>query len=103
MTVRTSETDLAVPIDPRYIEVCERDSIKVCGCVPDKPVMVGAAVEGGAVLLEIAQPIPPREVEVTLRLTGIRKGFAGLRFPDRTKEEFEANEAFIKSAQPKGS
>jgi len=35
-----------------------------------------------------------------LRLTGIRRGFAGKRFPRRTREQFLANEAFINSAYP---
>jgi len=39
-------------------------------------------------------------VNVCIRLTGIRKGFAGLRFPDRTREQFLANEKHIRSAYP---
>ena len=39
-------------------------------------------------------------VRLVIRLTGIRKGFAGKRFPDRTREQFLANEKFIRSAYP---
>jgi hypothetical protein len=35
-----------------------------------------------------------------LQLVGIRRGFLGQRFPLRTREQFEANEAFINSAYP---
>jgi hypothetical protein len=62
------------------------------------PVLVGAVVEGSKVRVRIAQADPHQAVQVVIRLTGIRKGFRELRFPDRTKAQFEANERFIKRA-----
>lgn len=85
-----------VPIDPKFLEVCEKNSVRVCGCVPDLPVPVGAAIEEDAVCVRLGGET--RLVRVVIRLTGIRKGFRGQRFPDRTRAQFEANERFINSA-----
>jgi hypothetical protein len=41
-----------------------------------------------------------RASDVIVTLTGIRKGFLGRRFPNRTHEQFVANEQFINSAYP---
>jgi hypothetical protein len=105
MTVVVDKPDATFPIDARFGEVCELGSIEVCGCVPDLPVLIGASVEPRrpdaleAVRVRIAgaQQWP---VRVVIRLTGIRKGFAGHRFPSRTRNQFEANERFIRSAYP---
>ena len=98
MVVKVGRPDAYVSIDPKFLEVCEAGSVQVCGCTPDIPVLIGAVVEGGKVHMRIAQSDPNRVVQVVIRLTGIRKGFRGRRFPDRTRAQFEANERFIKSA-----
>jgi len=85
-------------IDPKFLEVCEPGSVQVCGCVPDVPVLMGAAVSGDAVRLQFAEQDENQVIQVVVRLTGIRKGFAAHRFPDRTHAQFEANERFIRSA-----
>ena len=85
-------------IDPKFLEVCEPGSVQVCGCVPDVPVLMGAAVRGDAFRLQFAEQDENQVVQIVVRLTGIRKGFAGHRFPDRTRAQFEANERFIRSA-----
>ena len=62
--------------------------------------LVGAIVEGDKVRMQFAEQDPDQIVQVVIRLTGIRKGFLGHRFPDRTSAQFEANERFIRSAYP---
>jgi cyanophycinase-like exopeptidase len=95
------EPTAVVHIDPRYVEVCEANSIEVCGTSANIPVMIGAVVEGGQVNLSMASLSPiASPVRVVVRLTGIRKGFADKRFPNRTQKQFEANERFINSAYP---
>jgi len=91
--------DTRVKIDPRFLDVCEPGSVEVCGGQPDVPVLVGARVEGDEMVIRFAQE-NPEAVRLVISLTGIRKGFAGLRFPDRTRRQFEANERFIRSAYP---
>jgi hypothetical protein len=96
--LRVPQENANFPIDPKYTEVCEPGSVEVCGCVPDMPVVVGASAEDGRVYLRFAKQRPDRTVQIVIRLTGVRKGFAGTRFPDRTREQFESNERFIRSA-----
>lgn len=92
-----------IDLDDRYVEVCEPGSLEVCGCVAQAPIGVTAfitEVDGSMkihveFLGDIDEP-----VRVVVRLTGVRKGFAEHRFPDRTAEQFEANERFIQSAYP---
>jgi hypothetical protein len=87
-----------IPIDSRFVEVCEPNSLLVSGCVPNVPVLFGAEVEGDFVRVEVDRIPANRQLRVVLTVKGIRKGMGGLRFPDRTKEQFEKNEAFIRSA-----
>lgn len=98
LVAHVANADAYLPIDKHFLEVCESNSVQVCGCVPDLPVLIGAVVEGSQVHVRIAKADPNQPVRVVIRLTGIRRGFGGLRFPNRTKTQFEANERFIKSA-----
>lgn len=95
-TVTDDET--MISLDPRFLEVCEPGSVQVCGCVPDLPIPVGAVVENDAIRVRLGARGGDQSVNVVIRLTGIRKGFASQRFPDRTEEQFIANEEFIRSA-----
>ncbi len=91
-------------IDHRFVKVCEPGTIRVCGFSVDQPLRVGILPPAGESLWFrlswgwFERPAWP--VRVTVRLTGIRKGFRGKRFPVRTREQFEANEEFINSAYP---
>ncbi|MBI1372486.1 MAG: hypothetical protein GC159_06965 [Phycisphaera sp.] len=99
MVVEVPARDTRLSIDPRFLEVCAPGSLEVTACQPDAPVLVGARVDGGEVVLQFAQQ-SAAVVRLVISLTGIRKGFSGLRFPDRTQRQFEANERFIRSAYP---
>lgn len=110
------ERETFVPIDPKYLEVCVPGSIVVIGAVPDLPVVVGASVVGGSVRIVLGPPplarvisrwiralfvrVEPDVVQIPIQLTAIRRGFLGHRFPDRTREQFDANERHIRSAYP---
>ena len=88
-------------IDDRFLAVCEPDSMTVTGISGDRAGSVGAVVEKNNVILS-AWPISfLRPSKVTLKLTGTRKGFRGFDMPDRSKEQFIANERFINSAYPR--
>jgi hypothetical protein len=100
IVAKVAKANAYLPIDPRFVEVCEAGSVQVCGCVPDVPVPVGAVVDGDSIRLRFTEEDQTEIVQVVIRLTGIRKGFAGHRFPNRTPEQFEANERFIRSAYP---
>ena len=100
MTATVVEDEALLPIDPKFMEVCEPGSVQVCGCVPDLPIPVGAMVENDTVRVRLGTRGEDQLVNLVIRFTGIRKGFNEQRFPCRTEEQFLANEAFICSAYP---
>ncbi len=100
IVVHVPQVDGQVPIDPRYVSVCEPDSLEACGTQADLPVPLGARVEGEYVHLRFAEQRPEQSLRLVIRLTGIRRGFADQRFPTRTARQFAANEKFIRSAYP---
>ena len=88
-------------IDDRFLAVCEPDSMAVTGISGDRAGSVGAVIEKNNVILS-AWPLSfLRPTKVTLKLTGVRKGFKHLDMPERSKEQFIANERFINSAYPR--
>ena len=88
-------------IDDRFLAVCEPDSMTITGVAGDRAGSVGAVVEKNNVILS-AWPLSfLRPSKVTLKLTGVRKGFKHLDMPERSKEQFIANERFINSAYPR--
>jgi len=100
MTVHTTQSDMLFLLDPKYLEVCESGSLKVIAG-SDEPVMLGAKVVGNEVRVKVrGKESPDQELEVTMYLTGIRKGFKGVRFPDQTEADFRANNAFYRQARP---
>jgi hypothetical protein len=88
-------------IDDRFLAVCEPDSMVITGVAGDRAGSVGAVVEKNNVILS-AWPLSfLRPKKVTLKLTGVRKGFKHLDMPERSREQFIANEKFINSAYPR--
>jgi len=88
-------------IDDRFLAVCEPDSMVITGVAGDRAGSVGAVVEKNNVVLS-AWPLSfLRPNKVTLKLTGVRKGFKHLDMPERSREQFIANEKFINSAYPR--
>ena len=98
MVASIPQTNTCLSVDSKYLAVCAAGTVQVCGCVPDAPVLVGAVVDGDKIRVQFADQRAESQVKLVLRLTGIRKGFVGHRLPDRTREQFEANERFIRSA-----
>lgn len=84
-----------VKIDPRFLYVCEPDSMCVasapCG---DAPYPVGASIKGGLLVLNAYARKDRRPKKVNVRLTGIRKGFGKWDMPSRTaKQKAQSEEA----------
>ena len=88
-------------IDDRFLAVCERDSMVVTGISGDKLGPVGAVIKDNEVILDALPVSFLRPNKVTLKLTGTRKGFKDFDMPERSKEQFIANERFINSAYPR--
>ena len=99
--VKLEGTKTVARIDDRFLAGCEPDSMVITGVSGDKAGSVGAVVEKNNVILS-ARPLPfLRPTKVTLKLTGVRKGFKHLDMPERSREQFVANEKFINSAYPR--
>jgi hypothetical protein len=90
-----------VKLNPIFRAVCAPRSIAVCAAVPSIPAVVGARIARGWIVVERAAMLKPAALSVTLRLTGIRKGFAGRRFPRFTRGQMLANDAFYAGARRK--
>jgi len=90
-----TESRVRSTIDPRFIAVCEPGSIVVCGLSHGS---ADAWIEDGFLHVHSEKNLVSPMISV--RLSGVRKGFKGRRFGDRSREQFEANEKFIGSAYP---
>lgn len=95
---RTHGRTTIVPLDSRFAAVCEPGTLRVAACTPDIPVTIGATIDRGSIILTKRRFAP--DAVVIIQLVGIRKGFLHMRFPTRTRGQFEANEAWINSAYP---
>ena len=89
----TSEGLGRAKLDSRFISVCEPGSIEVVSLAPSIPVAVGAVVEDGMVVLTANCPGVSNSY-VIVKVSGIRRGRNGVRFPQFTAEEFKRNTAF---------
>lgn len=85
-------------LDHRFIEVCAPGTLRVVGITSDKPCRLGVRIEGDDVV--VTRPWFSGDVNAQVEIEGIRKGFVGMRFPARDKEQFEANERMLNSAYP---
>lgn len=84
-------------VDPILFALCERNSLDVCGAVPDRPAILGARIEGGFLVVETV-PLPggaaPAAQTVICRLSGVRAGFGGRRFVRSTLRQMLHNNKF---------
>lgn len=82
-----------VKIDPRFLYVCEPDSLCVaaspCG---DGPYAVGASVKGEILTLTGLVRADRRPKVVNVRLTGTRKGFKDWDMPSRSAKQKQQSE-----------
>ena len=87
-----------VPIDFRYLEICEPKTIECWGDTVDCACDRSVNVFGESIRVRVSTLEP---VTVRVFLSGIRRGFINDQFPDRDRSYFEANEAFLKQRMPK--
>ena len=79
-------------IDPIYYDVCEKNSIKPISYACSEPVACGIQVKDNLIIIKFNKNDATPE-EITLKLSGIRKGFKK-RFSRKTKEEMIKNNKF---------
>ena len=99
MVVEVNEKTSEFLVDPKFLDVCEYNSVEVCGYSCDEPIYVGLKVVDGILKVKLSRK-RKNVARVVVKLNGIRKGFANHRFPERTREQFVANEQFLRSAYP---
>ena len=87
----------SVKLDQRFIDVCEPDSIEIVAVTTDTPVAVGVRLLNGHVQLRSRSSGCVRAV---ITVSGIRKGFADVRFTPHTEEEYEQNRRFWNWRKP---
>jgi hypothetical protein len=85
-------------IDPRFTEACVAHTIRAIGYSANKPHPLGISVEHGQLVIE--KPLFAGDMIAQVEITGIRRGFYGMRFPLRDAEQFKANEATLNAAYP---
>ncbi|MBS33966.1 MAG: hypothetical protein CMO68_06115 [Verrucomicrobiales bacterium] len=86
-------------LDPTFVHVCEPGSIKCVGHSCSDPAIVGVRVEGASLLVKFSPLTPPPET-IVLKVSGVRAGRSGQRFPEYTEDEALANNAFWQSWRP---
>lgn len=89
-----------VAIDPRFLSVCEKGTVRVVSAIGDCGTVLWARKEGGLVRFAVSRFPWLRPESVVIVVDGVRRGFRSVRFPTRTAEQFHANEAFLNSAYP---
>jgi len=95
MDVEVSDSTSVFVVDPIFVEVCEPGTIRVVSATPSLPVAFGARMLGTG-SFEIRVSDCRETVRFALLLCGIRKGFLGRRFSERTEEECRRNTEFWK-------
>lgn len=102
ITIRRRRTRL--PLDRRFIEVCEANTLRVSSVSNNKVVNIGAEIDGEHVILTLPKfyfaGLRRTPLVVQIDIVGIRRGFLTMRFPARDKEQFDSNEATLNAAYP---
>jgi hypothetical protein len=79
-------------VDRLFVEVCEPSTVKVISIVPGESVQVAVRmISDGSFELKTVREVT---MSVVIILSGLRKGFSGRRFVQRTKQEYERNVKF---------
>jgi hypothetical protein len=93
ITVDLKEEKTTHKVDQLFVEVCEPGTIRVSSIVVDEPMPIGARMTDNQNVL-ITKGDPERHTMATVTLCGVRRAFAGRRFQERTREDYEANMRF---------
>lgn len=91
-----------LPIDDRYVQACEPLSIKAVSAVADWLVRVAVRVVNGHMLCVMIDPHEEDDVEVTVKLSGLRKGHVW-RFREFNRDQYESNLRFWDGWQRQGA
>jgi hypothetical protein len=100
LTVKLTGRTTRRAINAHWLQLCEPGTLTVAGAPNgEKPYPVSATVFGDTLILRAWPLLRPQEV--TLKLTGIRRGFGDWNLPPRTQEQFDANEQSLQAMYPR--
>jgi hypothetical protein len=96
---RVAKITTKIPIDPKFIEACEVETIRVTAATSDDTGLGYSKVwvEGENIKLEIDKNIPVDDFNLRVTIYGIRKGCTQ-RFAEYTEEQAMRNNSFWQSA-----
>jgi hypothetical protein len=84
---------ISIIIDDLYTHVCEPNSIEAISYVVSSPISCGMIVKGNVLNIEFEDNAKLPE-QILVKLSGIRKGCADIRFTPKTEEQMIANRNF---------
>ncbi len=93
-TLPPGETKIDVPIDEKFMRVCEPGSVRCTAYTADLPIPVGTVVKSGYLRVRRRSEDCTDAVTVLATVSGVRRGRRGLRFPNFSQEQMERNNAF---------
>jgi len=82
-------------IDPEFVFVCEPNSIKAVGHTTTEPALCGIKIKDNKIIITFSGSIPE---EITIKLSGLRKGHLETRFGKRSEAEMLHNNNFWNQA-----
>ena len=95
---QVKDKETFIYIDAKVLDGIECDTLTVIGS-SSEPVPVGFSIDDDRIKVKLTRS-RKKPIDVTMRISAIRKGFKGVRLSERTREEFVANEQFLRSAKP---
>ncbi len=102
VTIPYQDLAATVSLDPDYLATCESGSIRIVSVVTNYPAVVGAEIlykdDGICDIIVTLDTFYSSSIQVTMKVSGIRKGFRDNRFPTFSQEEMESNNAFWSSS-----
>ena len=84
---------ISVVIDSLYVHVCESNSIEAISYVASCPISCGVIVKNNILNIEFQDNVKLPE-QILVKLSGIRKGCADIRFAPKTEDQMMANRNF---------
>jgi len=96
MDLKVQAYQTAVPMDRNFLKACEGNSFRVVSVVPTDPIQYGAFIDDDKVVLRTQEHA--KCDRATVMVAGIRRHFAGQRFPVFSREQKAQNDRFWGSA-----
>ena len=102
VTIPYGDLAATASLDRDYLATCEPGSVKIVSVVTNYPALVGAEVlckdQDVCDIMVTLDTFCSNSVRVTMKVSGIRKGFRNTRFPTFSQEEMRSNNAFWSSS-----